>query len=64
MRYPNIFGPRQADPNAQAAQPVVLDDSNSVVDPLQPDVRYAKELNRRHFVVAESAVSADESADE
>jgi hypothetical protein len=56
MRYPNIYGRRQADPDADAAPPVVLDDSNSVVDPLQPDVRYAKELNRRHFVVAESAL--------
>jgi len=67
MRYPNIFGQRTADPNAEPAPPVVLDDSNSVVDPLQPDVRFAKELNRRHFAVAESAIApaaADEPADE
>lgn len=67
MRYPNIFGRVKADPNGKPAPPLVLDDSNSVVDPLQPDVRFAKDLNRRHFVTAESTPApapADESADE
>lgn len=55
MRYPNIFGQVKAAPDAEAAPPAPLDDSNSFIDPTQPDRRIPNALNTRHFAVAESA---------
>lgn len=43
----------QADPAAKPSPPVVLDDSNSIVDPY--GTRTAKVLNHRHYARAESA---------
>lgn len=42
----------QADPKAKPTPAVVLDESNSTFDPLQPDCRKAKVLNGRAFVRA------------
>jgi hypothetical protein len=44
----------QADPKAKPTPPVVLDDSNSYVDPTQSDRRIPNELNTRHYAKAES----------
>jgi hypothetical protein len=43
-----------ADPGAEPAPRVVLDDSNSDVDPLQPDLRKPRVLNTRRYARAES----------
>lgn len=56
-RFKNRHRKVQADPNARAPasldhQPVELDDSNSYVDPLQPDRRIPNELNTRAYVKA------------
>jgi hypothetical protein len=52
-----------ADPSAEPTAPVVLDDSNSDVDPLQPDVRKPRVLNTRRYARAEShlGLSLEES---
>lgn len=42
----------KANPHAKPVPPVKLDDSNSVVDPLQPDCRKATVLNGRQVVAA------------
>ena len=52
----------RANPNARPARPVVLDDSNSVVDPLQPDCRKAKVLNARQVVRAGVLIEAEQEA--
>ncbi len=47
-----------AKPDAEPVPPVVLDDSNSTVDVLQPDRRIPNELNTRF--VAKATAGSDE----
>ena len=54
--------PVQADPHAEPAPPVVLDESNSYADPMQPDCRKPLELRRRHYARAEQLEVAAKSA--
>jgi hypothetical protein len=61
-RFKNRHAKVQADPSAEPAAPVVLDDSNSTVDPLQPDRRIPKVLNGRFLARAECLVAADRDA--
>ena len=42
----------QAQPDAQPAEGLVLDDSNSDVDPFFPDLRVPHQLNTRVYVKA------------
>lgn len=49
----------KADPKAKPVPPVVLDESNSDFDPLQPDCRKARTLNTRQVVRAGVLEEAD-----
>lgn len=49
-----------ADPAAEPVEPAPLDDSNSFVDPLQPDRRIPDDLNTRDYREAESTIAARE----
>ena len=53
-RFKSKMGRAVARPDAQPAPPVVLDESNSDFDPLQPDCRKPRVLNTRRYAVAES----------
>ncbi|MGH7168698.1 MAG: hypothetical protein ACRELG_00275 [Gemmataceae bacterium] len=61
-RFKGRHGKVQANPKARPAPPVTLDDSNSFVDPTQPDCRKPKVLNSRAFVRAESTPPAKKQA--
>lgn len=58
-RFKNRHARAVAHPDAEPAPPVVFDDSNSTVDPLQPDMRHANVLNTRHYAKAESVQAAE-----
>jgi hypothetical protein len=49
----------EAAPDAKPEPPLVLDDSNSFVDPMEPDVRKPLVLNGRRYAVAESIEAAE-----
>lgn len=58
-RFKNRHAKVRANPHAKPAEPVVLDDSNSYVDVLQPDRRIPKELNGRALVKASTTVDRE-----
>jgi hypothetical protein len=51
-----------ARPDAEPTPPVVLDDSNSYVNPTQSDCRIPFEMVTRDYRVAESTLAAEKSA--
>lgn len=57
-RFKGRHGKVIAQPKARPEKPVALDDSNSFVDPMQPDCRKPKVLNSRAYVRAESTPPA------
>jgi hypothetical protein len=61
-RFKNRHHKVIAQPDALPEPPVVLDDSNSYVNPTQSDCRIPFEPNGRDYRVAESTLAAEEGA--
>ena len=63
-RFKNRHHKVIAKPDAEPTPPVVLDDSNSYVNPTQSDCRIPFEMDAREYRVAESTIAAEKAADE
>jgi hypothetical protein len=61
-RFKNRHHKIEAQPDALPAPAIVLDDSNSYVNPTQSDCRIPLEPNGRDYRVAETTIAAEKSA--